>query len=296
MAFGPDGNLYVSSNGNDRVLRYQGPSGPQPGAFIDAYIPAGDGGLAEPNFLLFDASRALYVASKRGNDVLRVSVSPDYYQETLSAGQAVTFNTLTPGDGPGQPANVLDPHIELYDSSQTWVATGTKLADGRNESITFTPATSGTYYIKVSSPNLTQGDYVLDPVQSDGEAETASTPSPGAADEPNVPSGFLTAASSLGGAAALRLSEAALDGLFALRSDLSPAPIETVVPTSAENRQSNGPAFGAIALGAIAPASSRLTAAPLAGSRTMATETLFAWAEDSFGVFGDPLALPLTVQ
>jgi streptogramin lyase len=175
LMFGPDGNLYVSSWGNDRVLRYQGLSGAQPGAFLDAYVPPNDGGLTEPNALIFDASGSLYVASFNGNDILRSSVSPDYYQTTLAAGQTVTFSTSTPGDGPGQPANLLDPHIELYDPTQTLVATGTVLADGRNESITYTAPTAGTYYVKVSRQNFTEGDYVLDPISS-SPADNGFTP------------------------------------------------------------------------------------------------------------------------
>jgi WD40 repeat protein len=172
LTFGPDGNLYVSSWGNDRVLGYSGTTG----AFIDAYVPPNDGGLTEPNALLFDASGSLYVASFNGNDIiLRSSVSPDYYQTTLSAGQTVTFSTSTPGDGPGQPVNMLDPHIELYDPTQTLVATGTVLSDGRNESITYTAPTAGTYYVKVSRQNFTEGDYVLDPISS-SPADKGFTP------------------------------------------------------------------------------------------------------------------------
>jgi DNA-binding beta-propeller fold protein YncE len=77
MAFGPDGNLYVAS-GNfftgspfapGSVLRYEGLSGPNPGAFLGTFVPAGSGGLANPTGLLFgpdgknDGKLDLYVAS-----------------------------------------------------------------------------------------------------------------------------------------------------------------------------------------------------------------------------------------
>jgi hypothetical protein len=77
MAFGPDGNLYVAS-GNlftgspfapGSVLRYQGPTRANPGAFLGTFVPAGSGGLANPIGLLFgpdgrhDGKLDLYVAS-----------------------------------------------------------------------------------------------------------------------------------------------------------------------------------------------------------------------------------------
>ncbi len=49
LAFGPDGHLYVSSAGNDRILRYDGASG----AFIDVFSRAPDGVLRQPRALLF---------------------------------------------------------------------------------------------------------------------------------------------------------------------------------------------------------------------------------------------------
>jgi streptogramin lyase len=52
VEFGPDGNLYVASFGSDQVLRYEGATG----AFIDAFIPAGIGGMDSPRFLLFTAT------------------------------------------------------------------------------------------------------------------------------------------------------------------------------------------------------------------------------------------------
>jgi hypothetical protein len=72
LTFGPDGNLYVSVfalGEGDRVLRYQGPNGRSPGAFIDAFVPPGSGGLIAPLGLLFgpdangDGHQDLYVVS-----------------------------------------------------------------------------------------------------------------------------------------------------------------------------------------------------------------------------------------
>ena len=74
LVFGPDGDLYVasgsfSSTDTGSVLRFDGPSGPNPGAFVGAFIPAGRSPLHTPGSLLFgpdtnhDGHPDLYVTS-----------------------------------------------------------------------------------------------------------------------------------------------------------------------------------------------------------------------------------------
>jgi len=58
LTFGPDGNLYVASsailmNNARAVLRFQGPAGPTPGAFLDTFVLAASGGLRTPWGLIF---------------------------------------------------------------------------------------------------------------------------------------------------------------------------------------------------------------------------------------------------
>lgn len=71
MAFGPDGNLYVASAGNDAVLRYHGTNG----SFIDAFIPADNGVLDYPVWLEFRPDGFLYVSSQLNHCVARFNAT-----------------------------------------------------------------------------------------------------------------------------------------------------------------------------------------------------------------------------
>jgi hypothetical protein len=49
----------------------------------------------------------------------------DWYSITVGSSPGLLkFETSTPADGPGEFVNVLNPHIELYNSSNVLVATG----------------------------------------------------------------------------------------------------------------------------------------------------------------------------
>jgi len=78
LTFGSDNDLYVSSisgrfagksNQNSSVLRYDG----QTGAFLDAFVPANNGGLDDPSGLAFGPDNNLYVNGNFSNSVLRYS-------------------------------------------------------------------------------------------------------------------------------------------------------------------------------------------------------------------------------
>jgi DNA-binding beta-propeller fold protein YncE len=77
ITFGADGNLYVASGGalnggpTSGVLRFQGPTGAAPGAFIDTFVTPGSGGLLSPFGVLFgpdangDGRQDLYVGGSQ---------------------------------------------------------------------------------------------------------------------------------------------------------------------------------------------------------------------------------------
>ena len=67
LAFGPDGNCYVSSFDTDSVLRYDGTNG----TFIDAFVAAGRGGLSGPQALTFGPDGLLYACSSLTGAVIR---------------------------------------------------------------------------------------------------------------------------------------------------------------------------------------------------------------------------------
>jgi hypothetical protein len=76
LAFGEDGNLYVASFDNDRILRYDG----QTGAFLDVFVDPGSGGLDGPDAgIVFGPDGALYVPSYWNDSVKRYDAGTGAY-------------------------------------------------------------------------------------------------------------------------------------------------------------------------------------------------------------------------
>ncbi|HEX3870669.1 MAG TPA: ELWxxDGT repeat protein, partial [Pirellulales bacterium] len=88
------------------------------------------------------------------------------YAVQMAAGGTLQASTATPGDGIGEPQNVLDPKLLVYNSAGVLVASDDNSGtDGRNASLTYQATAGGTYYIQVVASPLTQaptsGNYVL---------------------------------------------------------------------------------------------------------------------------------------
>ena len=82
LAFGPDGQLYVASSGNDKVLKYDGATG----AFVGTFIASGSGGLDRPIDVKFGSDNNLYVSSSLTNSVLKYDGATGAFVSTFVAG------------------------------------------------------------------------------------------------------------------------------------------------------------------------------------------------------------------
>jgi hypothetical protein len=124
-----------------------------------------DAGASNPDRLLlaFDDGPNEFVGTGQSTRITPASDTQeaDWYAIELEAGQAITMTTRTPGDGPGEFTNTLDPQIELYDENGLLVASSSILEDGRNEEIVFDVPASGTYRLRVAAEAGSDGSYVV---------------------------------------------------------------------------------------------------------------------------------------
>ncbi|KKM76026.1 hypothetical protein LCGC14_1384290, partial [marine sediment metagenome] len=86
----------------------------------------------------------------------------DWYEITLTAGNAITVFTRTPLDHPDQPSpNELDPALWVYDPAGVLIASNSdSAADGRNARLDLVAAEAGTYRIRISAESG-HGEYLL---------------------------------------------------------------------------------------------------------------------------------------
>jgi hypothetical protein len=93
--------LYVDKAGGPalgEVLRYQGPNGQNPGAFVDTYLTAGQSGLKIPIGMAMDSAGNLYVSDRDTANVTRFAPSSQAaFQVTLDSASTsqVSVNYIT---------------------------------------------------------------------------------------------------------------------------------------------------------------------------------------------------------
>ena len=87
--------------------------------------------------------------------------SADYYSVSVNAGDVLSLSTATPSDGANLFGNTLAPNIDLYDPAGNLVASGAVGTDGRNEALNYTALVSGSYRVRITAANGTQGEYTL---------------------------------------------------------------------------------------------------------------------------------------
>ena len=90
---------------------------------------------------------------------IEASGDHDWFSVNLTAGTRYTINL----DGAAN-TGLYDPYVRLYHSSGTLLASDDDSGTGLNSELTYTPTTSGTYYIDASSANFfssTKGNYNL---------------------------------------------------------------------------------------------------------------------------------------
>jgi len=122
VLFGEDGNLYVSSFNNDRVLRYDGTTG----AYIDQFVTANSGGLNGPDAgMAWGPDGHLYVPSFFTNRVLKydgktgasLGVFITFGAGGLNRPRAIVFR----GDGTVLVSSENSNQILLYDAQGTFI-------------------------------------------------------------------------------------------------------------------------------------------------------------------------------
>lgn len=89
------------------------------------------------------------------------TTAEDFHSIHARVGDTLGIETATPLDGQGNPFNILDPAIDLFDPTGTQVESDENGADdGRNASISYTALMDGEYHIRVRSENE-MGAYTL---------------------------------------------------------------------------------------------------------------------------------------
>ena len=170
LVFGPDNNLYVSSTGDNRVVRFDGVTG----AFIDEYVPTGSGSkLSTPNGLAFGPDGSLYVAS-RSTDEIQKYEGPIEFTDQDDDG--------VPDDDDLCPGNATGDSVDAVGCSDVQVD-----GDGDGVCDVGAPSAGPSVCVGIDNcptvPNLNQLDSNENDVGDACESTTAEDVVPGVLDE-----------------------------------------------------------------------------------------------------------------
>ena len=155
VLFDRDGNWLTSNDWMDYNLRFSG------------FDHAGDYYLYLET--LDDSDQPYTLSGTLQTTNLRYGVEDDCYSISAAASDILTIHTCTPGDGPGEFRNALDPAVELYSPEGEQVAaSGDGAGDGRNVLLNYRTLMDGDYTLRVRSENGEHGEYVLRVEQEPG--------------------------------------------------------------------------------------------------------------------------------
>jgi sugar lactone lactonase YvrE len=149
LAFGPDGNLYITTASG--VVRYDGSTG----AFLGTFIASGSGGLSNPQALAFDPSGSyLYVVSKGTNQVLKYNAQTGaFVGVTAGSGLSDPRDAVFGSDGLLYVLSNGNQRILRYTESGTYVDDYVPAGSGGwTKALSMVFAPNGDLYVAAQSP------------------------------------------------------------------------------------------------------------------------------------------------
>lgn len=132
LKWGPDNNLYVVCNGVRSVKKYQGPSAPSPGSFVNDFVTSAELETGSSDYLLFNTPTA---------PVSGVCIEPD----TVVGGFIHTTGVVTLGSRAGSSGQVVQ--LTSSDTNAATVPASITIASGKKAG-TFTITTRRVTSIK----------------------------------------------------------------------------------------------------------------------------------------------------
>ena len=147
LAYGPDGNIYVSYQFANEVLRYNGVTG----AFMDTFISGASGGLNYPTSMVFTGNYLL-IASLNSNQILRYNATTGAFVDVFASGNGLNEpDAMRIGpDGDLNVSSIGDLTIKRYNVS-TGAFLGQFSISGEADGMAFAP--DGTLYVANAPAN-----------------------------------------------------------------------------------------------------------------------------------------------